>query len=145
MKESIKEALRARDEVRLSVVRGLTTAFTNELVAKGRKPTEELGDDDALVVIRRAAKQRKESIEQFRKGNREELAVKEEAELAILENYLPRLMSREEIDMRAHAIKDELGITEKAQSGKLMSALMAELKGKADGADVKAVVELLFI
>ena len=141
---SIKEAMLAKDAVRLSVMRGLTAAFTNELVAKGRKPTEELSDEDSLAVIRRAVKQRKESIEQFRKGNRKDLAEKEEAELIILDAYLPQMMSREEVKKIARAKKEELGVSDKSKTGMLMSAVMKDLKGKADGGDVKAVVDSLF-
>jgi len=140
----IKEAMLAKDAVRLSVVRGLTAAFVNELVAKGRKPTEELSDEDTLGVIRRAVKQRKESIEQFLKGNRKDLAEKEEAELAILNTYLPQMMSREEIEKIARAKKEELGVSDKSKTGMLMSAIMKDLKGKSDGGDVKAVVDSLF-
>ncbi len=139
----IKDAMLARDTVRLSVVRALTAAFTNELVAKGRKPTEELADEDALAVIRRAAKQRKESIEQFRKGNREDLAATEEAELGILNEFIPQMMPREDIEKIARAKKDELGILDKSKAGQLMAALMRDLKGKADGTDVKAAVDAL--
>jgi len=139
----IKEAMLAKDAVRLSVMRSLTAAFVNESVAKGRKPTEELPDEDALAVIRRAVKQRKESIEQFLKGSRKDLADKEEAELVILNAYLPQMMGREEIEKIARAKKEELGITEKSQQGKLMAAVMQELKGKADGTEVKAIVEAL--
>ncbi len=150
IKNQIKEAMLAREAVRLSVVRGLTAAFTNELVAKGRKPTEELSDDDALAVIRRAVKQRKDSIEQFEKGGRSDLAEAEKKALAILETYLPKMMSREEIKKIAEAKKAELGLTNlstdqagKAKLGQFMGALMKELKGKADGVDVKEVVEEL--
>jgi len=153
---NIKEAMLAKDAIRLSVMRSLTAAFTNELVAKGQKPIEELSDEDALTVIRRAVKQRKESIDQFRKGNREDLVAGEEAELVILETFLPASLPREEIEKIARAKKEELGITDlpahlpaqagagKSKAGQLMSALMKDLKGKADGADVKAVVDSLF-
>lgn len=142
-KESLKDALRAKDEVRLSVIRGLLAAFTNELVATKRKPTETLPDEDVLKVIVRAAKQRKDSIEQFRKGGREDLAQKEEAELKILETYLPKMMSRDEIEKLARAKQAEMGITDNTKANQLMGALMKDLKGKADGADVKAVIDSL--
>ena len=85
IKEEVKIALLSKDTVRLSVLRGLLAAFTNELVATKRKPQEELSDEEIIAVIRRAVKQRKDSIEQFRKGGREELAKAEEDELKILE------------------------------------------------------------
>ncbi|MDO8482265.1 MAG: GatB/YqeY domain-containing protein [bacterium] len=144
IRSQIKEAMLAKDALRLSVVRGLVAAFTNELVAKQRKPTEELSDDDVLSVIRRAVKQRKDSIEQFTAGGRQDLVESEAAELSVLEKYLPQMMSREEIKKVAEAKKAELGITDKTKLGQFVGTLMKELKGKADGADVKAVAESLF-
>ncbi len=144
IKGQIKEAMLAKDQLRLGVVRGLVAGFTNELVAKGRKPTEELSDDDVLSVIRRAVKQRKDSIEQFKAGGRQDLVDVETAELSVLEKYLPQMMSRDEIKKVAEAKKAELGITDKSKLGQFVGTLMKELKGKADGADVKAVAESLF-
>lgn len=97
IKNNMKEAMRAKDDIRLQTLRGALAAFTNELVAKGKKPTEELSESDMQVVLKRLAKQRKDSIEQFTKGGRLELAEKETKELAILEAYLPQMASREEI------------------------------------------------
>jgi len=133
--------MKAKDTVRLTVVRGLVAAFTNELVAKGRKPDGELGDDEALAVIKRAVKQRKDSIEQFEKGGRQDLVHSETAELKILETYVPAQMPAEEIKKVVDAKKQELGITDKSKSGQLMAAVMKDLKGKADGTHVKALVE----
>jgi uncharacterized protein len=95
------------------------------------------------VVVKRAANQRKDSIEQFEKASRSDLAEPEKAELAILESYLPSMMSREEIETIAKAKMAEMGITSKAEAGKFTGALMKDLKGKADGGDVKAVVDSL--
>ena len=133
-----------RHHVRLTVLRGLVSAFTNESVAKGKTPQDELTDEDAVAVIKRAVKQRKDSIEQFTKGNRLDLVASEEAELKILETFLPQSMSKEEIKKIALAKKTELGVNDKAGMGKFMGALMKEFKGKADGNDVKEVVESLF-
>jgi len=144
VKKEIREAMLARDTVKLLVVRGLSAAFTNELVAKGKTPEGELQDAEALAVIRRSIKQRKDSIEQFRKGNRPDLVATEEAELKILETYLPKQISREEIKKVAVKKKAELGVTDKKKFGQLMGAVMKDLQGKADGAEVKAVIEELF-
>ncbi len=141
IKDEIKEAMRNREAVRLSVVRGLVAGFTNELVAKGIKPQEMLSDDDALAVIKRAVKQRKDSIEQFRKGKREDLASAEEAELKMLNHYLPETMSKDEIRAVAEKTKAKLGVVDKSKLGQFIGALMKELKGKADGAMVKEVAE----
>jgi uncharacterized protein YqeY len=143
IKASIPEAMKARDEVRLRTVRSLVTAMTNEVVAKKRKPDEFLTDEEALAVIKRAANQRKDSIEQFEKGGRPELAAPEKEELAILESYLPTQMSTEEITAAVQAKMAETGISTKAEAGKFIGALMKELQGRADGSQVKAIVDSL--
>jgi len=145
LKKSIPDALRAHDEVKLRTLRSLVTAMTNEVVAKKRKPDEFLTDEEALAVLKRAANQRKDSIEQFEKAGRNELAEPEKAELAIIDSYMPSMMSREDITAIAKAKMAELGVTSKAEAGKFTGALMKELKGKADGGDVKAVVDSLLI
>ncbi len=146
IKEQIKEAMKAKDAVRLGVVRGLVSSFTNELVSLKRMPQDELSDEETLGVIRRAVKQRKDSIEQFTKGQREDLADNERSELRVLETYLPAQMSRDEVMAVAKSKMTELRIESKALSGKmgmLMGTIMKELKGKADGDVVKSVVEEL--
>ncbi len=143
IKEHLKESMKARDEVRLRTVRGILTAFTNELVATGKKPQDVLPDEQGLAVITRLAKQRKDSIDQFTKGGREDLADIEKVELVVLQTYLPTLMSQEEIRPIAEAKIKELGITDKSKIGMVLGGLMKDLKGKADGGDVKAVVESL--
>jgi uncharacterized protein YqeY len=144
IKEEIKKSMLAKDTVRLNVMRGISSAFTNELVAKGQKPQDELADDAGIAVIKRLVKQRKDSIEQFTKGGREDLASDEKAELAILETLLPATMPKEDIKKVAEAKKAELGITDKAKMGMLIGAVNKELKGAADGGDIKEVVESLF-
>jgi len=144
IKNNIKEAMMAHDSVKLETYRGMLSAFTNELVAKNRKPNEMLDDADAIAVITRLSKQRKDSIEQFKKGNREDLVKEEQAQLAILETYLPKLMDKSEVEKIAKVKKEELGITDVTKKGMLMSALMKDLKGKADGMVVKEVVDSLF-
>lgn len=144
LRESLKEALKARDAVTLRTVRSIMTACTNELVATGKTPQDMLDDAGVLSVIKRLAKQRKESIVQYEAANRPELAVPEKEELIVLEAYLPILMSQEEIRPIAEAKKSELGIQDKAKVGVLVGAVMKDLAGKADGGDVKEVVERLF-
>ncbi|MCI0679963.1 GatB/YqeY domain-containing protein [bacterium] len=143
IQENVKVALRAKDEVRLSVVRGLIAAFVNELVAKGRKPSDALSDEETLAVIRRSAKQRKDSIEQFNKGGRSDLADKESKELSLLEEYLPKLMERGDIEKIVRTKYGELTAkmgADKINAGVLMGAAMKDLAGKADGMEVKNVV-----
>jgi len=144
LKEAMKDAMRAKDSVRLGVIRGLMAACTNEAVTKGKGPDGVLDEGEMLAVITRAAKQRKDSIEQFEKGGRPELAVGEKAELTIIMAMLPAQMSQDEIVAAAKAKAAELGIADKSGANKLMSTLMKDLKGRADGNDVKAVVDNLF-
>ena len=139
----IKDAMRAKDEVRLRTIRSVVTLMTNEVVAKKRKPDEFLTDEEALAVLKRAANQRKDSIEQFTAGGRPELAEPEKEELAVIESFLPEQMSREEIEAIVKAKLAEAGITEKKDAGRFMGSLMQEFKGRADGGDVKAVVDSL--
>lgn len=143
IKDEIKTALRAREALRLSVLRSMLAAFVNELVATKRTPQGELTDEEALAVIARLARQRKDSIEQFRAGGREDLVTIEEAELRVLETYLPQQMPREEIERITREKMAGLNIATKENAGTLMKALMAELKGRADGAVVKGVVDAL--
>ncbi len=134
----------AKNEVALRTYRGMSAAFTNELVAKGKKPNEMLGDEEVLAVISRLVKQRKDSIEQYTKGARLDLVKEEMAELAILETYLPKMMDKSEVEKVVKAKQAELGITDATKKGMLMSGVMKDLKGKADGTVVKEVVDSLF-
>ncbi|PIQ92318.1 MAG: hypothetical protein COV70_00875 [Parcubacteria group bacterium CG11_big_fil_rev_8_21_14_0_20_39_22] len=143
IKADMADAMRSKDKVKLSTLRGLLSAFTNELVNGGKKPDEKIDDDTAMVVIKRAVKQRRDSIDQFEKGGRPDLVESEKEELKVLEEYVPESMSKEEIRKIAETKKEELQITDKSKIGILMGAVMKDLKGKADGGDVKEVVESL--
>lgn len=136
-------AMKARDSLRVETLRGALSAFTNELVAKGKKPTEELGDSSAVAVLKRLAKQRKEAAEQYEKGGRAELADKEKNELKIIEEYLPQMASREDIEKVVKAKMAEFNVADKAGVGKLMGAVIKEFQGNADGAVVKEVIDEL--
>jgi uncharacterized protein YqeY len=145
IKNNIKEAMMARDSVRLEVMRGLVTAFTNELVATGKTPQDMLGDEEVIKVITRASKQRKDSIDQFTKGNRMDLVEVEKAQLMILEEFLPKLMEKDEIEKIVKEKILELGMVDSTKKGMFMASVMKDLKGKADGSLVKEVVDKLFI
>ena len=144
LKEQMKAAMKARETVKLSVVRGLLSAMTNEAVTKGKGPDGVLTEDEVLSVITRAAKQRKDSIQQFEAGGRPELAVGEKEELAIIQAMLPAQMSQDEIVAAATAKAQALGISDKSKANQLMGMLMKDLKGRADGTAVKAVVDGMF-
>jgi uncharacterized protein len=141
IREKIKDAMRAKDEVRLSVLRNILTAFTNELVATKRTPQDKLTNEEAMTVIQRLAKQRKDSIEQFEKGGRADLADAEKLELEIIQDFLPEMMSEEAIRAVVQNKKTEMNVSDKSQMGMFMGAVMKDLKGKADGTLVKKIIE----
>jgi len=141
IKGELKEAMKAKDAVKLRTVRSMLTAFTNELVATNRTPQSELADEEVLAVIKRLAKQRKESITQYEAAGRTDLSEPEKEELTVLESYLPTMMSRDAIKPFVEKKIAELGTVDKSKMGMLIGSLIKELNGKADGGDVKAVVE----
>ena len=122
-------------------MRFLISAIKNFQIENKLKGEDYLKDDDIIAVIRRQVKQRKDSIAEYEKGNRPELAEKERAEMEMLENYLPAQAGEEKIREIVKAKKAELSIADKSGFGKLMGVVMAELKGQADGDAVKKVVE----
>lgn len=140
IKAGIKEAMMKKDEVRLTVLRSILATCMNEALVK---KVETLEDEDVLQIIRRSVKQHKDSIDQFTKGNRMDLVKSEQAELVILEEFLPTMMDRTEIKKIAEAKKAEMRISDKSKLGQFVGALMKDLKGRADGGDVKAVAEEL--
>ena len=139
LKEDLKQALRNGDKVRVSALRLALSSIHNTEIARGAP----LGDDDVLGVMAKQVKQHRESIDAFSKGNRHDLVDKEKKELAILQEYLPQLMSREEIAAVARQVIEEVGARGPSDKGKVMSKLMAQVKGKAEGRDVNAVVSEL--
>jgi uncharacterized protein YqeY len=137
----LKSALKSGEKEKTGVLRFLISAIKNHQIEIKAKGEEYLKDEDVIAVIRRQVKQRKDSIAEYEKGGRQELADKEKAEMAILENYLPAQAGEEKIREIVKAKITELGITDKSGFGKLMGAAMAELKGQADGDAVKKAVE----
>jgi uncharacterized protein YqeY len=143
IKNQIKDALRAKDTIRLETLRGLNALALNEMLSAGGSG-EFLPDDKMQAIIKRSVKQRRDSIEQFTKGGREDLASKERSELSILESFLPALMPYEEVKIIVHQRIDALkaqGAFDPKASGKMVGLIMKELSGKADGSDVKRAVE----
>lgn len=140
LNDDLKQALKGRDKCRCSVIRLVLSAVHNAEIAKRAS----LEDMDVLGVIAKEAKQRKESIEAFKQGNRQDLVAQEEAELVILEAYLPEQINRDEIVAIALKVIDEVGAQSLQDKGKVMSKLIPQLKGKAEGKAVNEVVtELL--
>lgn len=144
IRSELKDAMRAKDEKKVNTLRSVIAGVTNELVSSGKTPQDIPTDENVISVIKRLVKQRRDSIEQFEKGGRDDLASGEKIELAILEAYLPKQMNKDEILKIAENKKSELGITDKTKLGILIGAVMKETKGNADGAVVKSIVESLF-
>lgn len=137
VEKDLPAALKAKEELKLSVLRMMKAALMNKKIELG-KPVE---DAEALAVLRTLVKQRRESVEAYRKGGREDLAGKEEAEIKIVEGYLPAAASDEEIDAAIAAALAETGASSAKDLGKVMKAAMAKLAGKnADGKRVNEKV-----
>jgi uncharacterized protein len=137
----LKAALKSGDKDRTAVLRFLIASVKNHQIEIKAKGEEYLSDEETTKVVRRQAKQRKDSITEYQKGGRADLAEKEKTELVILEKYLSAEISEEKIREIVKAKISELGITDKSGFGKLMGAVMQELKGQADGDAVKKIVE----
>lgn len=141
MRSDLRDAMRAKDVPRRNTIRMLEAAIKN---AEIDKRGAELADADVLAILQRQVKQRRESIEQFEKGGRKDLADNERVEIDIIEQYLPTQLSRDEVEVRARAVIGQIGASGPGDRGKVMGMLMRELRGEADGSLVNAVVgELL--
>ncbi|WP_415944845.1 GatB/YqeY domain-containing protein [Selenomonas montiformis] len=132
----MKEAMKAHDKDRLAVIRMVRGAVRQQEI-DGKK---ELGDEDVLAVISKEVKMRRDSIEEFRKGGREDLVEKTEAEIAVLMPYLPAQLSEEEIRGLVQAAVEQTGAASPKDMGKVMGVLMPKVKGRADGKTVNAIV-----
>lgn len=140
LSDNLKQAMRERDKLKCSTIRLLLADINNAEIAK----LAPLDEADILGVIAKEIRQHKESIEAFQQGNRQDLVAKEEAEMAILQGYLPEQMSRDGIIAAARKVIAEVGAQGPRDKGKVMSQLIPQLKGKADGKEINAVVtELL--
>jgi uncharacterized protein YqeY len=137
--EDLKDAMRAKDAARLSVLRLLKAALKNAAIEKVGADGE-LKDTDAIAVIRKQVKQRQDSIESFEKGGRPELAEREKAEITVLNNYLPQAMSAEKMAKIVADTIAEVGATSRAQMGVVMKALQPKIAGRADGKTLSAEV-----
>lgn len=137
--EDYKAAMRAGDEIRKDTLRLMRSAIQSAAIDK-REP---LTDEEIWAVLTKQAKQRQESIEMFQQGGRSDLVEREEAELAIIREYLPRQLSRPEIEALARQVIEEVGAAGPRDMGKVMGALMAQVRGRADGRLVNEVVRSL--
>jgi len=135
--EDMKMAMKSGDKIRLETIRGLRSQLKNTEIDKG----EALSLEDEIQVLMSAAKKRKESIEQFKAGQRFDRAEEEERELHIIQEYLPQQMSEEEIVLLVNTVLTEVSATSPADMGKVMSKLMPQVKGRADGKIVQKIVQ----
>lgn len=137
LREDLKQAQLSRDELKVSTLRLLLSELT---YAKVAKQTEVLSDEDIIAVVQKAVKQRKESIESFKKGGRDDLASKEEAEMVVLQTYLPQQISDEELTKVIGEAITNTGASGMADMGKVIGAVMGKVGQKAEGARVSALV-----
>ncbi|HFQ95812.1 MAG TPA: GatB/YqeY domain-containing protein [Anaerolineae bacterium] len=140
LNQDLKTAMKTGDEPAKRALRGVKAAITRAEKDKGNQP---LTDEEIIAVLRKQAKQRQDSIDAYRKAGRQDLVQEEEEELAVIEKYLPQLMSEDEIRTVAQQVIDEAGATSPRDMGKVMGKLMPQLKGKADGRLVNQVVRQL--
>jgi uncharacterized protein YqeY len=138
--EDLRDAMRAKNSARLSVLRMLKAALKNAAIEKVGADGE-LSDADAIAVIRKQVKQRQDSIESFEKGGRAELVEKEKAEMAVLNGYLPQAISEDELRKLVTETIAEVGATSRAQMGPVMKALGPKVAGRADGKRLSAEVQ----
>lgn len=140
IRNDLTTAMKARDAERVSTLRMIQAALKNDQIEKGR----ELSDEEAMVVLRRAVKQRHDAAEQYDRGGRPELAEKERSEITLLEGYLPKAMSDDELEAKLRSIIEETGAASRKDSGRVMKEMMARHKGEVDGRRVQeALAKLL--
>ena len=139
LNEDMKTAMRAKDKETLSVVRMLKASLQNEQIKLG----EELNADQELTILAREMKQRRDSVAEFKKADRQDLVDKTQAEIEIVEKYMPKQLSEDEIKTIVSAAIAKVGASSMKDFGKVMGAVMPETKGKADGNEVNRIVKEL--
>ncbi|WP_429949692.1 glutamyl-tRNA(Gln) amidotransferase subunit E [Enterococcus sp. AZ170] len=139
LNDDIKVAMKAKDKETLSVLRMLKAAIQNEQIKAGR----DLDGEEELTVLSREMKQRRDSLSEFEKAGRDDLADKVKIEIAIVEKYMPKQLSEEEIRQIVQTAIDQTGATSPNEFGKVMGAVMPKVKGKADGNQVNAIAKEL--
>ncbi|WP_246138187.1 GatB/YqeY domain-containing protein [Fodinibius salinus] len=137
----LKQAMKDKDQDRLRVLRSLKSKLLEREISERKDGEASLSDEQAVEVLMKAAKQRKESIEQFEKGDRQDLADGERAELEIIESYLPEMLSEDEVRDIAQEKINDLGAEDMSDMGQVMGIMMQELKGKAEGSLVSKIVK----
>lgn len=139
--EEIKSAMKAKDKIRLETVRSIKKAILEKEVALRPKGQDSLTEEQEIELLVQQAKQRRDSIEQYQQAGREDLAEKEAQELKIIEAYLPQQLDDEELNSVLDEIIASVGATSAKDLGKVMGVAMKQLKGKADGKKIQALVK----
>ncbi|NOX89298.1 MAG: GatB/YqeY domain-containing protein [Calditrichaeota bacterium] len=137
IQEDLKTAMKAGDRFKVETLRGLMAQIKDERIKLRPK---ELTEDNVLAVIQRAVKRRKEAIELYKQGNRQDLADKEQKELQLLREYLPEQLSGQEVINIVNQVIEQVGATSVRDLGKVMGAVMKQVQGKADGKEVQQIV-----
>ena len=137
----LKQAMKDKEQDKLRVLRSLKAKLLEKEISERKGGEASLSDEQTIEVLMKAAKQRRESIEQFTEGGRDDLAQAEEQELEVIESYLPKMLTEEEVREHVRQKIDELGAETMADMGRVMGVLMQELKGKAEGSTVSKVVK----
>ncbi|MTT32510.1 GatB/YqeY domain-containing protein [Terrilactibacillus sp. BCM23-1] len=137
LNQDLKQAMRDRDKVKLSVIRMIKTSITNESIKHGK----ELSDDDVLTVLSRELKQRKDSLQEFENAGRQDLIEGVQKEIEVVNLYMPEQLSKDDLQTIIDETISEIGAVSKSDMGKVMSALMPKVKGKADGKLVSSLVQ----
>ena len=136
LEDDLKQAMRSRDTVRRDVIRYLRSEIRNQEI----RVQEELDDDGVVQVLSRQAQQRRDSIEAFEGAGRNDLVEKEQAELAIIMEYMPQQMTRDEIASLVQQVVTDVGATGPGDMGKVMSQIMPQVRGRAEGREVSSIV-----
>ncbi|HHP7237512.1 GatB/YqeY domain-containing protein [Longibacter sp.] len=139
--QEMKDAMKARDKVRLRTLRSLRSALMNKTIDKRQGDDAELDESEQLAVVRKEVKQRKDSIEQFEEAGRDDLVEKEQEELEVLKEFMPEPMSDEKLEATLDAIIEDVGATDMSDMGAVMGRAMGELRGKVDGSRVQQIVK----
>lgn len=137
LSDDMKQAMRAKDKFKLSVIRMILSSVKNEEINKGSK----LEDSEVLEIVSRELKQRKDSLQEFKQAGRDDLADKLQLEIEVISNYLPEQLTEEELKSIVTQTIQEVGASSKADMGKVMGALMPKVKGRADGKAVNQMVQ----
>ncbi|WP_053219126.1 GatB/YqeY domain-containing protein [Virgibacillus senegalensis] len=138
LNQDMKQAMKNKDKQTLSVIRMVKASLQNEAIKLGK---DELSEEEELTVLSRELKQRKDSLQEFKEAGRDDLAEKLDDEIKVLQAYMPKQLTEEELEQIVQETIQEVGATSKKDMGSVMSAIMPKVKGQADGSQVNRLVQ----